>query len=323
VKPEVFARIDELRGRLGAVRQRGGVIGFVPTMGALHAGHGALMDAARRDCDCVVVSIFVNPIQFDNKEEYERYGRNLAADIAFAADRGVDVVFAPSAEEMYPASEDAFVEVPGISEGLCGAFRPGHFRGVATVVTKLFNIVQPAAAYFGEKDAQQLAVVRTMAVELNMPVSIVGVATVREPPLDRVHLDPDVRNRRAVERLTRKPWRRLRRAVDALTDEPSDPELHEVRKRAKQARYAYEATAPIIGKAAGRLAKELAGLQDVLGAHQDAVVATDWLYQAAVEIGDARTGYAAGRLAQIFDDERRALRAEWRRQWKRVRKAHR
>jgi CHAD domain-containing protein len=149
------------------------------------------------------------------------------------------------------------------------------------------------------------------------------VATVREPPLDRVHLDPDVRNRRAVERLTRKPWRRLRRAVDALTDEPSDPELHEVRKRAKQARYAYEATAPIIGKAAGRLAKELAGLQDVLGAHQDAVVATDWLYQAAVEIGDARTGYAAGRLAQIFDDERRALRAEWRRQWKRVRKAHR
>jgi CHAD domain-containing protein len=149
------------------------------------------------------------------------------------------------------------------------------------------------------------------------------VATVREPPLDRVHLDPDVRNRRAVERLTRKPWKRLRRAVDALTDEPSDPELHEVRKRAKQARYAYEATAPIIGKAARRLAKELAGLQDVLGAHQDAVVATDWLYQTAVEIGDARTGYAAGRLAQIFDDERRALRTEWRRQCKRVRKAHR
>jgi CHAD domain-containing protein len=149
------------------------------------------------------------------------------------------------------------------------------------------------------------------------------VATVREPPLDRVHLDPDVRNRRAVERLTRKPWKRLRRAVDALTDEPSDPELHEVRKRAKQARYAYEATAPIIGQAAGRLAKELAGLQDVLGAHQDAVVATEWLYDTAVEIGDARTGYAAGRLAQIFDDERRALRTEWRRQWKRVRKAHR
>jgi len=149
------------------------------------------------------------------------------------------------------------------------------------------------------------------------------VSTVREPPLDRVHLDPEVRDRRAVVRLTRKPWKRLRHAVDALTDEPADPELHEIRKRAKQARYAYEATAPIIGPAAGRLAKELAGLQDVLGAHQDAVVATDWLYRTAVEVGDARTGYAAGRLAQLFDDERRALRSEWRRQWKRVRKAHR
>jgi pantoate--beta-alanine ligase len=181
VRPEIIARIDELRSRLSAVRQRGGAIGFVPTMGALHAGHGALMDAARRDCDCVVVSIFVNPIQFDNKEDYERYGRNLEADIVFAGDRDVDVVFAPSREEMYPGGEHAFVEVPGVSEGLCGAFRPGHFRGVATVVTKLFNIVQPAAAYFGEKDAQQLAVVRRMAAGLNMPISIVGVATVREP----------------------------------------------------------------------------------------------------------------------------------------------
>jgi pantoate--beta-alanine ligase len=181
VKPQIIPRIDELRSRLAPVRQSGGAIGFVPTMGALHAGHGALMDPARRDCDCVVVSIFVNPIQFDNKEDYERYGRNLDADVAFAAARGADVVFAPSAEEMYPAGENTFVEVPDVSEGLCGAFRPGHFRGVATVVTKLFNIVQPAAAYFGEKDAQQLAVIRRMAAGLNMPVSIVGVATVREP----------------------------------------------------------------------------------------------------------------------------------------------
>ncbi len=149
------------------------------------------------------------------------------------------------------------------------------------------------------------------------------VATVREPPLDRVHLDPDTPDRRAVVRLTRKPWKRLRRAVGALADPPSDPELHEIRKRAKQARYAYEATAPIVGKAARQLAKELAELQDILGAHQDAVVAADWLYQTTVDVGDARAGYAAGRLAQIFDDERRALRTEWRRQWKRVRKAHR
>ncbi len=181
MRPEIFSRIDELRNRLAAVRQRRGVIGFVPTMGALHAGHGALMDAARRDCDCVVVSIFVNPIQFDNKKDYERYGRNIEADVAFGRARGIDVVFAPSVEEMYPAGKQAFVEVPDVSEGLCGAFRPGHFRGVATVVTKLFNIVQPAAAYFGEKDAQQLAVIRRMAAGLNMPISIVGVATVREP----------------------------------------------------------------------------------------------------------------------------------------------
>jgi pantoate--beta-alanine ligase len=181
VRPEIVPHIDELRNRLSAVRQRGGAIGFVPTMGALHAGHGALMDAARRDCDCVVVSIFVNPIQFDNKEDYERYGRNLDADMTFAGDRDVDVVFAPSVGEMYPGGEHTFVEVPDVSEGLCGAFRPGHFRGVATVVTKLFNIVQPAAAYFGEKDAQQLAVIRRMAAGLNMPVTIVGVATIREP----------------------------------------------------------------------------------------------------------------------------------------------
>jgi pantoate--beta-alanine ligase len=181
VTPEIIARIDELRSRLAAVRQNGGAIGFVPTMGALHAGHGALMDAARRDCDCVVVSIFVNPIQFDEKDDYERYARNLEEDVAFAAGRGVDIVFAPSAEEMYPAGENTFVEVPGVSEGLCGAFRPGHFRGVATVVTKLFNIVQPGTAYFGEKDAQQLAVIRRMAAGLNMPVSIVGVAIVRTP----------------------------------------------------------------------------------------------------------------------------------------------
>ncbi|MGH9696074.1 MAG: pantoate--beta-alanine ligase, partial [Bryobacteraceae bacterium] len=127
--PERIERIEELRSRLSGVRQSGAKIGFVPTMGALHAGHGALMDAARRECDCVVVSIFVNPIQFDNKEDYERYGRNLEADMAFAGSRGVDIVFAPSSEEMYPARADVFVEVPGVSESLCGAFRPGHFRG--------------------------------------------------------------------------------------------------------------------------------------------------------------------------------------------------
>jgi pantoate--beta-alanine ligase len=173
--PRIIRQVAGMR-----TRPSGAKTGFVPTMGALHAGHGALMDAARRDCDVVVASIFVNPIQFDNKEDYKRYGRNLEADVAFAANHGVDVVFAPSPEEMYPAGADVFVEVPGVSEGLCGAFRPGHFRGVATVVAKLFHIVQPDSAYFGEKDAQQLAVIRRMTAGLNMPVLIVGVPTVRD-----------------------------------------------------------------------------------------------------------------------------------------------
>jgi pantoate--beta-alanine ligase len=173
--PRIIRQVAGMRTRLSGAKT-----GFVPTMGTLHAGHGALLDAARRDCDVVVASIFVNPIQFDNKEDYDRYGRNFEADVVFAASRGVDVVFAPSPEEMYPAGADVFVEVPGVSEGLCGAFRPGHFRGVATVVTKLFHIVQPDIAYFGEKDAQQLAVIRRMTAGLNMQIAIVGVPTVRD-----------------------------------------------------------------------------------------------------------------------------------------------
>ena len=149
------------------------------------------------------------------------------------------------------------------------------------------------------------------------------VSAVCEPPLDRVRQDPTKRDRRVVERLARAPWKRLRRAVAKLSDRPSDPELHEVRKRAKQARYAYEATAPILGTAASRLAKELKKLQDVLGAHQDAVVAADWLYHATVHIGDPKASYAAGRLAQVFANEHHKLRRKWQRKWERVRRAHR
>jgi pantoate--beta-alanine ligase len=179
--PELVKEISTLRRRLADVRKAGAAIGFVPTMGALHAGHGALIDAARRGGDFVVVSIFVNPIQFNNKEDYEKYGRNLPADLDFCAAHQADVVFAPSLEEMYPVEQDAFVEVLHVSDGLCGEFRPGHFRGVATVVTKLFNIVQPDSSYFGEKDAQQLAVIRRMVQSLNMATGIIGVPTVREP----------------------------------------------------------------------------------------------------------------------------------------------
>lgn len=177
---QLFRTIEEIREMLARVRRMGASIGFVPTMGALHEGHGALMDAARQETDCVVASIFVNPIQFDRKDDLEAYPRDLDADMQFCTDHRVDLVFAPSVTEMYPEPQHTFVEVQGVSEGLCGAFRPGHFRGVATVVLKLFHIIQPHRAYFGEKDAQQLAVIRRMVRDLNVPVEIVPVPTVRE-----------------------------------------------------------------------------------------------------------------------------------------------
>lgn len=173
--------IAEVRQHIAAARRANQPILLVPTMGALHAGHGALMDRARRDSGLVVVSIFVNPTQFDRREDYDAYRINLNADLAFCAARGVDLVFAPSASEMYPESGSTTIEVAGVSEHLCGQFRPGHFRGVATVVAKLFHIVAPDRAYFGEKDAQQLAVIQRMVADLDFPIEIVPVATVREP----------------------------------------------------------------------------------------------------------------------------------------------
>jgi pantoate--beta-alanine ligase len=178
---QVVHRIAELRAAVAARRRRGETIGLVPTMGALHAGHGRLIEQARRECGAVVVSIFVNPIQFNQPEDLERYPRTPAADVEFCRTLGVDLVFAPSEAEMYPGPLRTFVNVERLTDHLCGAHRPGHFRGVATVVMKLFMIVQPDRAYFGEKDAQQLAVIRRMVGDLNIPVLIVGVPTVREP----------------------------------------------------------------------------------------------------------------------------------------------
>ncbi|BDG60514.1 pantothenate synthetase [Caldinitratiruptor microaerophilus] len=153
--------------------------GFVPTMGYLHEGHMALVERARANCDVVTVSIFVNPLQFGPQEDYARYPRDLDRDLAMLREARVDAVFAPSVAEMYPEEPLVFVEPTRLSDHLCGASRPGHFRGVATVVLKLFNIVQPDVAYFGEKDAQQLAIIRRMVRDLNVPVEIVGVPTVR------------------------------------------------------------------------------------------------------------------------------------------------
>ena len=181
MSPQLVHSIAEVQRELEPMRVSSRTIGLVPTMGALHAGHGKLMELARAECSCVVASIFVNPIQFDRGDDFERYPRTLATDLEFCSKRCVDVVFAPSASEMYLQAQRAFVEVERVTEHLCGPFRPGHFRGVATVVLKLLNIVRPDRAYFGEKDAQQLALIRRLVADLNVPVMIVGVPTVREP----------------------------------------------------------------------------------------------------------------------------------------------
>jgi len=178
--PEVIESIQRLRDRVAPARQAGQQIALVPTMGALHAGHRRLIDLARAESDVVVVSIFVNPMQFDREDDLLKYPRMLESDIQLCASSGVDVVFAPAAAEMYPAPLLCTVDVGRVADHLCGRHRPGHFRGVATVVMKLFQIAQPDRAYFGQKDAQQLAVIRHLVSDLNVPVEIVGVPTVRE-----------------------------------------------------------------------------------------------------------------------------------------------
>lgn len=177
---EVVHTIAAVRERVAAARRRGQRVGFVPTMGALHRGHASLIAAARSECDFVVASIFVNPLQFGPHEDFERYPRTLEKDVAIVQAEGGDLVFAPNAAEMYPKEPVTFVEVTGLTEGLCGAARPGHFRGVTTVVTKLFQIVQPDVAYFGQKDAQQAAVIVRMTEDLCMPIRIAVCPTVRE-----------------------------------------------------------------------------------------------------------------------------------------------
>ncbi len=156
------------------------IIGLVPTMGALHAGHQSLIQQARKEVDCLVVSIFVNPLQFGPKEDYTHYPRTPEADLDFCRNLEVDLIFEPEVEEMYPTPSLTSVEVTRITDHLCGPFRPGHFSGVATVVAKLFHIIQPQRAYFGEKDAQQLRVIERMVSDLNLGVTVVAVPTVRE-----------------------------------------------------------------------------------------------------------------------------------------------
>jgi pantoate--beta-alanine ligase len=177
----IIRTIAETRAVLRKLRSGGRSIGLVPTMGALHAGHISLVRMARAQCDSVVVSIFVNPTQFGPNEDFARYPRTWEADCALLERERVDLIFAPAPEEMYPNGATTFVEVAELSDRLDGASRPGHFRGVATVVAKLFQIVQPEKAYFGQKDAAQVAVLRRMVRDLNFDLELVVCPIVREP----------------------------------------------------------------------------------------------------------------------------------------------
>lgn len=177
---DIIRQIPLLRSKVNAARRQGDLIGFVPTMGFLHEGHLSLLRRARTANDLVVLSIFINPLQFGAGEDFEEYPRDLERDASLAAGAGCDILFAPSARDMYPKDYATFVDVDRLTSGLCGASRPGHFRGVTTVVNKLFNIVTPDRAYFGQKDAQQAIVIRRMATDLNMNLEIEVLPIVRE-----------------------------------------------------------------------------------------------------------------------------------------------
>jgi len=177
---ELIRTIPEARCAIAGAKLAARSVGLVPTMGALHEGHASLIRQCRRECAFTVVSVFVNPTQFGPHEDLAAYPRTLDADAALCRELGADVVFAPNAQEMYPREQLAWVNVERLGEHLCGATRPGHFRGVCTVVLKLFNALTPDRAYFGEKDFQQLAILTRMAGDLNVPVQIVPCPTVRE-----------------------------------------------------------------------------------------------------------------------------------------------
>jgi pantoate--beta-alanine ligase len=196
--PAVVETVAEVRRHVVDARQRGCSVGLVPTMGALHAGHQSLLEAARGECGYLVASIFVNPTQFGPAEDFSRYPRPLEQDLERCRAGGVDLVYRPTVQTMYPRGASTFVEIEGLSQVLEGRFRPTHFRGVATVVAQLFNIVTPDAAYFGQKDYQQQTLIRKMCRELHLPVEIRVCPTVREPDglalsSRNVYLNPEER----------------------------------------------------------------------------------------------------------------------------------
>lgn len=200
---QICRTIKEIRDFVARCRVEGQTVGLVPTMGYFHRGHLTLMQEAKKSCHRVVVSLFVNPLQFGPKEDFAQYPRDFDRDSAMAEEVGVDAIFVPSDREMYPAGFCSHVEVTGITDRLCGLSRPGHFRGVTTVVTKLFNIVAPDKAFFGQKDAQQAMVIQRMAADLNMGLEIVVLPIVREEDglamsSRNIYLDPDQRRNATV-----------------------------------------------------------------------------------------------------------------------------
>lgn len=213
--PQTVVQVAHLRTRLEPVRRQGKRIGFVPTMGALHEGHLSLVRASKQECDLTVVSIYVNPTQFGPTEDFARYPRTMQADLEALGRVGVELVFAPTDEQMYPPGFSTWVQAGAVAQPLEGACRPGHFRGVATVVLKLLNMVQPHVAYFGQKDYQQALVIRRMVADLNLPVELRVCPTVREPDglamsSRNRYLSPEARKQAVVL------WRSLQQAAELV-----------------------------------------------------------------------------------------------------------
>jgi len=236
MNPPIATTIAETRAAAATARQAGQRIGFVPTMGALHAGHAALIRASRSECDFTIVSIFVNPTQFGPSEDYARYPRTLDADRQLCGTVGTDLIFAPAPTEMYPPESRTIVEVTGLQDLLCGASRPGHFRGVATVVLKLLNIVQPDFTYCGQKDAQQALILRRMVADLNVATTIRIHPTVREPdglamssrnryldPTQRMHATSLYRALQQVEKMVAGGERRVPELERAMVENIRTP----------------------------------------------------------------------------------------------------
>jgi pantoate--beta-alanine ligase len=221
---KICKSIEEIRAGLRTARRMEQRIGFVPTMGALHEGHLSLIRSAKAQTEVVVASIFVNPTQFGPNEDFARYPRTFERDCEMLEKEGVDFVFAPSVEEMYPPAAMSYVTVEGMSERLCGRSRPGHFRGVTTIVSKLFHIIEPTEAFFGQKDAAQVAIIRRMVVDLRFAVNIVVCPIVREPDglamsSRNVYLDA---NQRKAALVLSRALMQMRSAFDAGENRPSD-----------------------------------------------------------------------------------------------------